>query len=197
MRSIDVFGPPGVGKSTLVDDLWPPRCIEPDGETFPKDWAAFLACVSRLLELIKDHESHRKCVSMINRSFRKMRTVGNIDSPKIYIQTGLAQRGLGIGWRLKDQERIAEYFELMPVSLGVIMLTADVETIKRRNVERGKDRSYMVPLMVRPMQIAADVLQARGVPFLKLDTCEPVEVNLERIHSFAGGSESDHRSKAA
>ena len=122
-----------------------------------------------------------------------MATVERIDSNKVYIQTGLAQRGLGLGWRLKDQSRIAEYYELMPVSGGAIMLTADVATIQKRNVDRGKNRSHMVPLMMRPMRIAAKVLEARGVPFVELDTLNSVEFNRGRIHSFAGGPAEDQR----
>jgi hypothetical protein len=114
-----------------------------------------------------------------------MATVARMNDDRVYIQTGLAQRGLGLGWRLKDQERIAEYFELMPVSLGVVLLSADVETIQRRNVERGKDRSFMVPLMERPREIAAEVLRTRGVPLMELDTRNPVVENVERILAFS------------
>lgn len=191
MQWLDLAGPPGVGKSTLVDDLWPPRCIEYDGGGYPAHWKDFLNCVERLKEAVRDHPSYGACASMITRSFRKMATVARMNDDRVYIQTGLAQRGLGIGWRLKDQERIAEYFELMPVSLGVILLHADVETIQRRNVERSKDRSHMVPLMERPREIAAQVLRARGVPLMELDTRNPVSENVERILAF---SESTARS---
>lgn len=185
MQWVDLAGPPGVGKSTLVDDLWPPRCIEYDGKPAPREWTRFLLCTANLMESIEDHPSYSACRSMIKRSFNKMATVARMNDDRVYIQTGLAQRGLGLGWRLKDQERIAEYFELMPVSLGVVLLSADVETIQRRNVERGKDRSFMVPLMERPREIAAEVLRTRGVPLMELDTRNPVVENVERILAFS------------
>lgn len=185
MDWLDIAGPPGVGKSTLVDPLWHPRAIEPDGRGFPAEWSDFLECTARLLDRVRGHASFNKCLSMVNRSFRKMSTVARMQSDRIYIQTGLAQRGLGIGWRLNDPEEIAEYFTLMPVSIGVALLYADVETVQRRNVERGKDRSFMVPLMERPWQIARDVLRARGVEVLELDTRHPRAFNGQKLLNFA------------
>jgi len=96
--------------------------------------------------------------------------VSRLSGERVYIQTGLAQRGLGIGWRLADPEAIAEYFDLMPVSLGVAFLDCDVETLQRRNVARGKDRGYMVQPMVRPLRIACGVLDDRRVPITVIDT---------------------------
>lgn len=186
MQWLDVFGPPGVGKSTLVDDLWPPRCIDvKQSPGYPREWAPFLEEVQALLVMVRRHPSYAACASMINRSFAKMATVHGMKDDRVYIQTGFAQRGLGIGWRLPDPEMIAPYFEKMPVSRGVIMLRTDALTIMRRNVERGKDRSHMVPLMMRPMQIAAETLKARGVRFMELDTRDSVGVNVERIRHFA------------
>lgn len=175
MRWLDVAGAPGSGKSTLCDDLWPPRCIEWDGRPHPEEWRPFLDCVDRLLKRIAGHPSHGACVSMIERSFRKMATVARMDDPRVYVQTGFAQRGLGIGWRLRDPEEIADYYETMPVSLGVVFLHADVSEVQRRNVERGKDRSFMVPLMETPRRIAVDVLRRRGVPVTDIDTSQSVE----------------------
>jgi hypothetical protein len=104
----------------------------------------------------------------------------------VYIQTGLAQRGLGIGWRLRDPEDVAEYFQLMPVSSGVVFLCADVDTVQKRNRDRGKDRSYMVPKMERPREVALEVLGRRRVKLLKLDTREPIALNAIRLRDFAG-----------
>lgn len=122
---------------------------------------------------------------MMERSFTKMAAVARMEGEGPYIQTGFAQRGLGVGWRLPDPEEVSEFYALMPVSLGVVLLQADVETVQRRNVERGKDRSFMVPLMQRPMEIAEEVLARRGVPLLVLDTRRSVEESKERLRRFA------------
>lgn len=185
MRWLDVCGPPGVGKSTLCDPLWKPRDIQWNGEAPPPDWAEFLRCVDRLMQKIVAHPSYRACESMVQRSVRKMAAVQARRDGGTYVQTAFAQRGLGIGWRLKDQEAIAEYFALMPLSVGVVILSADVETICRRNVERKKDRSHMVKGMERPRAIALDVLTARGANVIALDTREPVEANRAKLIAAA------------
>lgn len=187
MRWLDVAGPPGVGKSTLCDPLWGPRDIKWNGESPPAKWSDFLACVRRLMRLIQDHESYGKCASMVERSINKMAAVRRMAGDGCYVQTAFAQRGLGIGWRLKDQEAIADYFELMPVSVGVVFLVASVETIKRRNVERQKDRSHMVEGMVRPREIGFAILKSRGVDVIEMDTeTTAPEVNIARLKELAG-----------
>src|SRR5690606_23552867 len=90
----------------------------------------------------------------------------------------------GIGWRLDNPADIAEYFELMPVSLGVVFLTGDVKEIQRRNVARGKDRSHMVPLMVEPQRIAIDVLKSRGVSVVELSTMKPIQETKAELAEF-------------
>jgi len=174
MRWVDVAGPPGVGKSTLMDDLWPPHCIPLKRGSLPKDWEDFIRITEMLLDKVKRHKSYGACKRMTRRAFKKMATVFQMEDDRVYIQTGLFQRGLGIGWRLKDPEDIRPYFETMPVSIGVVSLFADIEEIKRRNVARGKDRSFMVEPMERPRQIAVEILKNR-IPLIELDTMRPID----------------------
>ena len=192
MRWVDVAGPPGVGKSTLMDDLWPPRCITWDDKPYPEEWKEFLTVTYDLLHTIRKHPSISPCRSMIERAFMKIATVSRMKGKKIYIQTGLFQRGLGIGWRLKDPEDIAPYFETMPVSIGAVSLFADIETVKKRNVQRGKDRSYMVEPMERPRQIAVEILRGR-IPLIELDTTRPIDESKADLLAFTDqATEADH-----
>ena len=184
MRWLDVFGPPGVGKSTLCDELWPPRSFEWDGKEHPQEWATYMTTVERLMQSVKHHPSYVACRSMTRRSHKKMATVHRMKGDDVYVQTGFAQRGLGIGWRLDDPTEIVEFYAQMPTSLGVVFLTADVETIKKRNVDRGKDRSHMVPKMVRPQEIALKILGVRDVPILEIDTRNSIAESREQLKEF-------------
>ena len=120
-----------------------------------------------------------------------MALVSTINKPKVFIQTAFIQRLLGIGWRLFDPEGFAQYLRLMPVSVGVALLDADDETIrwrniKRRNVTRGKDFSFMITPRIREvMDIIRHGLRERGIPLLELDTTRPVDDNIKDLLAFA------------
>ena len=135
------------------------------------------------MRLVRDHESFVAVVRMNDRSAKKMSTVERMMAPPdkpTFIQTGLLQRILGFGWRLNDLKRdinlIRRSLWLMPVSVGVVFLEADDQTVLARNKARRdvpetahEDRSFQVPLMREPIRIAKDVLRERGIPIVELD----------------------------
>lgn len=170
MRWLDVAGAPGSGKSTLCDRKWP-RKIPLDGEPLPTRWRAFIDYAYQVAALIPSPESASACREILGRYFEKMATVERSREPGVYVNTGFAQAGLEIGWRMDGY--IAGYFHNMPASVGVAFLWADAETLRRRNRERGRDRSHLVEGMERTRLVAEAVLAARGVPVVSLDTRQP------------------------
>lgn len=186
------MGPPGVGKSTLCDALWSPKAINWGSKDilFPHGWEEYLAVTLELLEKVKDHPTHEACKRMTIRSVRKMAGVMQTESPKVYVQTGLAQRGLGFGWRLENQEDVRAYFEAMPVSLGCVSLQAPPDVLKSRNkarelVERTahENRAHMIDPMMRPQEMAIEVLGKR-CPLLQIDMTQPVEEARKQLVDF-------------
>jgi hypothetical protein len=165
---------------------WPPRWPVYDGGGWPKEWRGFTQHAMQLLDQCRGHPSYKACAGMTQRSFNKMATVFRRTDDRLFVQTGLGQRGLGFGWRIgpKSDEGIARYYEIMPVSAGIVYLSCDPETLKRRNVARGKDRSHMIDPITRPCEIAADVLSSRGVPFLGIDTTQPIEESRAQLRDF-------------
>jgi hypothetical protein len=215
MDFLDLCGAPGSGKSTLADHFWGPHSILIESRLPPRDWLDWLNEVTRLFHLIKPHPTFPAALRMVNRSVRKMATVArmrvNEDLPadygqrlgahKVYIQTGLVQRGLGFGWRLndmgKDLNEIRHYFELMPVSIGVAVTRCPQEIVEARNHARKlnprtahEDRAHMVALMQPAIEIAIEVLTKRGVPVHEVDTTQPIDNARAYLLYLASGEPS-------
>lgn len=195
MRWLDVCGPPGVGKSTLCDPLWGPHDIPLSDVPPPPDWHDFCNEITRLFGVVQKHPSFVAAVRMNRRSLRKMAVVNSLEGGP-YIQTGFVQRGLGFGWRLVDMgkpvEELWHFFMLMPVSLGVAFLETNAEALASRNKAREQvketaheNRAFMGPLMQPAIAFAQEVLDARGVPFTRIDTSGNAEAARDRLVSFA------------
>lgn len=196
MRYVEVMGAPGVGKSTLTNDRWPPA-VEWDGHPPPAEWAGFLRLVEAQAGAILPGCGADDWRRMFEKALRKAATLHRRASAEVYAGVALAQRGLDLAWRVGETVRIADYFEAMPVSHGVAILRADVATIVARNIERGRRQpsrqlARLAPLLAQPIEIAAATLKRRGVRLLELDTREPVSANAARLTLFVRAPEAAH-----
>ena len=162
----------------------------------PAGWHDFLNEVTRLFLLIRRHRSFDAAVRMNNRSIRKIATVARIEGPGPYIQTALAQRGLGFGWRLNDLDidlnELRHFYRLMPVSVGVAVARCPAEVVKQRNRDREKiketaheNRAFMHDLMLPAIELAVEVLRERSVPIVEIDTAQPVDAARRQLVEFA------------
>lgn len=170
----------------MCDDIWDPHAVQWDGYGIPAEWDELLAVTDELLEELKDHPTYHLLIGMTKRSFRKMATVyrAQVDH-HIYIQTGLAQRGLGFGWRLEERgkvELVRRYFQVMPTSLGVAVVSCPVPVAQQRNLERldkaetaHENRQHMVPLMLPAIGILREVMSERGVSLINIDSTKPIK----------------------
>ena len=197
MHWLDVAGAPGSGKSTLCDVFWPPHAVPIENRLPPEKWQDFLNEVSRLFWLIRGHPTFDAAVRMNNRSIRKIATVARMGGEGPYIQTALVQRGLGFGWRMVDLgidlNELRHFFRLMPVSIGVAVARCPAEIVKQRNFQREQvkataheNRAFMHDLMLPAIELALEVLRARGVPVIQIDTTQPIDVARGQLVEFAG-----------
>lgn len=202
MKWLDVMGAPGSGKSTICDEFWGPHAMPIEHRYPPLKWEPFLNEVNRLLHLISHHPTFPAAMRMNNRSIRKVATVARDEGIGPYIQTCLAQRGLGFGWRMNDMgismDELRPYFKLMPVSIGVACTKCPTEVVEQRNHDRKlvaatahEDRAHMVTLMLPAIEVALETLNGRGVPVLEVSTDQPVEASRKEIRAFSARSPFD------
>jgi hypothetical protein len=84
------------------------------------------------------------------------------------------------------------FFELMPVSIGVVVTRCPQDEVERRNHARKlvketahEDRAHMVALMQPAIERAIEVLDARGVPVLEVSTEQSIGDAREEVRAFS------------
>jgi hypothetical protein len=180
MRWVDVAGCPGSGKSTTCYKYWADKSVTWDGGPMPGEWSPFIAAMGKLFPLVDDHATYRNVIGMNDRTAKKMATVFRMQDDRVFIQTGWMQRILGFGWRLhqmgRDINLIRPALELMPVSVGVAFLEADLPTLLQRNRDRRnnpatahEDRGFQCGHMLACMPLAKEVMRDRGVKVIEID----------------------------
>lgn len=180
IRFLDICGCPGSGKSTLAYPVWTDKSVTWDGLPLPQEWQLFLKEIVNLFGLVSDHPTYAAVLRMNDRSAKKMATVYRMQDNRVFMQTGWMQRILGFGWRLHQMERdinlIRPALELMPTSVGVVFLEADLETLLQRNRDRRndpatahEDRGFQCGHMLACMPLAKQVMRERGVPMIEID----------------------------
>ena len=189
----------------MCDPLWGPHAVPIDDKLPPAQWLDYLNEITRLFHLISKHWSFEAAIRMNNRSIRKIATVARMQGDGPYIQTALAQRGLGFGWRLNDLgidlNELRHYFRLMPISIGVAVTRCPTETVIERNHGRTmvketahENRGFMVSLMQEPIRIALEVLRERNIPIIEIDTTQPIDDARRQLIEFAGQKPFDSSS---
>lgn len=184
MQWLDVAGVPGAGKSTIVKVWWPDRHMSHKGARIPEGWASFIDVAEELLAEIPNQAQRETRTRLCRRGFLRAAAAATDDRPNVYIQTGLVQRGFSICARINDASAVERYYNAMPVSVGVVMITLPEAEATKRNIERGADRSKLIRPVARIQAAATRVLLARCVPVLELDGTQPVKVNRARIVKF-------------
>lgn len=195
-------GPPGCGKSTLCYPIWGDKSVIWDGKPPPPHWQSFLEEIAILFGLVQDHPSFQAVLRMNDRSIKKMSAVHRMQRDDVFIQTGFVQRILGFGWRLQDMNRdinlIRRALWLMPASVGVAFLDADLDTILARNKAREgvaetahENRSYQVPLMLPSIALAKEVLRERGVAVAEIDVSQSIDESRSCLLAAAAGQSGD------
>jgi hypothetical protein len=197
VKWVDVAGCPGSGKSTLAYHFWPDKSVGWDGGPMPTEWQPFLSEIGKLFRLVDDHETYTAVIRMNDRTAKKMATVHRMERDDVFFQSAWMQRLLGFGWRLhqmgRDINLIRPALELMPTSVGVAFLEADLETLLQRNRDREKvpetaheNRSMQVPHMIACMPLAKEVMNARRVPIIEIDVQhQSIDAARQQLIAFA------------
>jgi hypothetical protein len=193
MRGVDVFGPPGVGKTTIIRALF----AEPNiglydaklspwrGTTWPPEWAPAWRASQTSLDRLKPCRRVRKCRGYVRRSLKIAAAVAARSSRGVaLIDGGLCQRGQSLASCGVTDAELAAFYSATPPPAAAIVLQAPMEVIAGRNVSRGRDQTDDIAPALRSIDVALPILAARGTTICKIDATAPVQDSVSKIIAF-------------
>jgi hypothetical protein len=193
MRAIDVFGPPGVGKTTILRALFAgPHDGIYDAKLSPwrrTKWSPGWAEIWRVSQTSLDRQRPcrrvKKCRGYVRRSLKIAAAVAGRSSRDVaLIDGGLCQRGQSLASCGVTDAQLMLFYDAVPFPAGAVVLTAPMEVIAQRNRDRGRDQTEDVAPGLRSIDVALPILSARGTIVCRLDATAPVAENVARIIAF-------------
>lgn len=203
MYRIEVFGPPGIGKSTVVKAAMGlaagrffslRRLMQPG--TVPALWTDFERFVAAAYEgMAAPDRIHQRRMLSTRRALQKARIIAAVPSTGVILtDESLCQRGLSLALsRPRCDDVVRGYFAAMPVPRAAIVFACEPAVVVERNVRRGvamgksHDRSADVSATTSAADLGAAMLRARGVPVEIVDASRPVAVLAGQVADFVAG----------
>lgn len=194
MKRLELFGPPGVGKTTIYNatmamrdsspcrfyNIYEARLFSEAGDAqWQNDplWRPFLEFVALAYARCSGGEAMLRWRQRATR--RAVADAVTIRSgPKdavVLIDESLCHRGVSLALSRPDQEALIEgYFRAVPAPTAAGLVLASEQTISARNTDRkargtGTDRSTAVLASLSACKIGAAALRARGIEVIEIN----------------------------
>jgi len=198
MKVVELCGPTGAGKSTIYEvvqemvvregltDKFCPGYTNEELDGTKIDVTPALEPFINLLDKVfkeaygprsgKRAQGTAKALTKVIKSHREN------DSRTMIIDGGLVHRAQGLD-RMIPPQPVSDYLGLMPTPDLVVMVEADLETLKDRNRARGgsHDRTFDSERSMVCCDMARKILGERGVRILDIDGRLPAEQNATTI----------------